>query len=179
MSQKLIESGAATWQEPASYHYSSIGWPSDGSVSSGCVTQMSVLFRMQRGRSTTVDWCVWRLTKLIDISVQESLHWWCSTSSCCARAKRRKRHPSGDDLEAQNRQKRQDTVLTSSSAQVLTGRTVLQGRSLFERPPSLIHARAQVPDVAGQIYFQYFSVTIPQEVPSTRYLKETHNTKLT
>jgi len=105
MSQKLIESGAATWQEPASYHYSSIGWPSDGSVSSGCVTQMSVLFRMQRGRSTTVDWCVWRLTKLIDISVQESLHWWCSTSSCCARAKRRKRHPSGDDLEAQNRHK--------------------------------------------------------------------------
>ena len=50
MSQKLIENGAATWQEPASYHYSSIGWPSDGSVSSGCVTQMSVL-RMQKGRS--------------------------------------------------------------------------------------------------------------------------------
>lgn len=28
--------------------------------------------------------------------------------------------------------------------QVLTGRRVLQGRSIFERPPSLIHARAQV-----------------------------------
>ena len=55
MSQKLIESGAATWQEPASYHYSSIGWPFDGSVSSGCVTQMSVLFRMQRGRSSLVS----------------------------------------------------------------------------------------------------------------------------
>lgn len=36
--------------------FSSIGWPSDGSVSSGCVTQMSVL----------------RITKLRDISVQES-----------------------------------------------------------------------------------------------------------
>lgn len=31
-----------------------------------------------------------------------------------------------------------------TTKEVLTGRTVLQGRSLFERPPSLIHARAQV-----------------------------------
>lgn len=31
-----------------------------------------------------------------------------------------------------------------TTKEVLTGRTVLQGRSLFERPPSLMHARAQV-----------------------------------
>lgn len=31
-----------------------------------------------------------------------------------------------------------------TTKEVLTGRRVLQGRSIFERPPSLIHARAQV-----------------------------------